>query len=909
MKNLNSKWQEADESFFRKMVITVFAYNASYALVYFLLEARLSALILFVTGSIYTPVILLLEKSGHKNMARLSLCWSALIYIYATPFGIRLGMSTDYYYLVALMLPALLFDPAQKGNIIFGMIICPLVWAFQTWGPLPEFSSYWSPASFPVELFNKVNFLGATLLVTLFLTYFITRFLRVNAELLKTSEHQNHILEGAGLGSWDWDLTTGVILYDRRWCKMLGLDLPSASANFSTWESRLHPIDRIKATAEIRSYLAGETTLYESINRMLHADGSWVWILSRGRVSERDPSGKPLRFTGTHFEITQYKEIEELSSNLQKMAKIGGWELDPSTETTKWTDETYRIHGLPVGRPTNTIGGISFFLPGDQSKIRDQISRCIQGDPYRDTYEFIDANGLQKWVEVMGEPVFDSHGKVLKLRGTIQDITEKKRTQEEFKKTSKELEQFFNLAPDLLCIGGMDGWFKKTNPAFTTLLGYSPEELSAEPFLKFIHPDDVNFTAAKTENLVLGIPTVNFENRYRCRDGSYKTLSWSASPDLPTGLFYAAARDITKIRDSEERLAEAQRVARIGSWSLEVATKNIRWSNQMYELFQKDIASGPPSLEGYHSTIHPDDQAHWKETLENCITNRVPFRIRFKTMFSDKFLWIEAIGSPRLDSQGVVVEISGTCQDISELVLAEDLSKFERAKSVQSAKLASLGEMSAGIAHEINNPLTIISGNIAILGKYANDPERLKAKTDILQRAVERISKIVNGLKKFSRTSDKNKHRPHALAEIAKEAVFLSEFKAKRSSVTVEFDPQSDSEIFCDEIEIEQVLINLINNGIDAVINLEERWVSVKLFEKKDKIILQVRDSGNGIDPKIQKRLFEPFFTTKSVGEGTGLGLSIVRGILDEHNATIEILRNEPNTCFEIRFEKVRTDS
>ena len=106
-------------------------------------------------------------------------------------------------------------------------------------------------------------------------------------------------------------------------------------------------------------------------------------------------------------------------------------------------------------------------------------------------------------------------------------------------------------------------------------------------------------------------------------------------------------------------------------------------------------------------------------------------------------------------------------------------------------------------------------------------------------------------------------------------------------------------------------MVNLINNAIDAVKKNSTKWVQVDLFEDGTAIILQVRDSGTGLSEEAQKKLFQPFFTTKPVGQGTGLGLSIVKGILDEHQATIEVITTEPNTCFEIRFKKaeVRQDA
>lgn len=226
----------------------------------------------------------------------------------------------------------------------------------------------------------------------------------------------------------------------------------------------------------------------------------------------------------------------------------------------------------------------------------------------------------------------------------------------------------------------------------------------------------------------------------------------------------------------------------------------------------------------------------------------------------------------------------------------------EKAKSIHASKLASLGEMSAGIAHEINNPLAIIVGTIPLLKTYANDATKLASKLDTIAKASFRIEKIVKGLRKFSRTSETNVHKPEDLATIVSEALTITESKSKRYSTPVTVEIGSNLTIQCDSIEIEQVLINLINNAIDAVKNLPEKWVRISGFKDGDQIVLQVMDSGQGISKEIEEKLFQPFFTTKPVGEGTGLGLSISKGILDQHKASFALNRNFKNTCFEIRF-------
>jgi hypothetical protein len=140
------------------------------------------------------------------------------------------------------------------------------------------------------------------------------------------------------------------------------------------------------------------------------------------------------------------------------------------------------------------------------------------------------------------------------------------------------------------------------------------------------------------------------------------------------------------------------------------------------------------------------------------------------------------------------------------------------------------------------------------------------------------------------------------LCVISKEVLLLTDAKSKQHSVPVTLDCNTHASILCDEVEIEQVLVNLVNNSVDAIKSNQDKWIKVKIFEEGTFVVLTVTDSGTGIPDHIRNKLFEPFFTTKKVGEGTGLGLSITKGILDEHKATISLVSNSPNTCFELKF-------
>lgn len=247
----------------------------------------------------------------------------------------------------------------------------------------------------------------------------------------------------------------------------------------------------------------------------------------------------------------------------------------------------------------------------------------------------------------------------------------------------------------------------------------------------------------------------------------------------------------------------------------------------------------------------------------------------------------------------------GIAKDISKELEMKNNLEQEKSKALLNAKLASIGEMSAGIAHEINNPLAIIMGNLEVLSvKLSNLPEAI-TRIKTINKSIQRIEKIVSNLKKFSRVNLSKERKEQSLNEIINVIVPLVGIKANKLNVQIETKMDNFIFIKCDMIEIEQVFINLVHNSIDAIKNLPERWVKIHCFQEHGKAFVRIIDSGNGIPKEIEDKIFQPFFTTKPVGEGTGLGLSITNGILQEHGSKLVINKSFPNTCFEFCFEIV----
>ncbi|AYF45316.1 GHKL domain protein [Halobacteriovorax sp. BALOs_7] len=201
---------------------------------------------------------------------------------------------------------------------------------------------------------------------------------------------------------------------------------------------------------------------------------------------------------------------------------------------------------------------------------------------------------------------------------------------------------------------------------------------------------------------------------------------------------------------------------------------------------------------------------------------------------------------------------------------------IQKERSLVSERLASLGQMAAGIAHEINNPLFIISGNIARLKRQLGD-DSSKA-NDFLSKidnATTRISEIVTSMKTLSRSDSLNEKEFVEVKELESIVGTICNSRLTEKNIEMSFHYEDGHRVYANKTQLYQVLVNLINNSIDAVENLDERFIHVKFFNTESKQIVEVVDSGDGIPQEIVHRIMDPFFTTKDVNKGTGLGLSL----------------------------------
>ncbi|HTJ51488.1 MAG TPA: PAS domain S-box protein [Cyclobacteriaceae bacterium] len=239
---------------------------------------------------------------------------------------------------------------------------------------------------------------------------------------------------------------------------------------------------------------------------------------------------------------------------------------------------------------------VQLYHPEDAPRIFEAVDRALsKRESFHLTYRLANKSGEWRWVEEMGIGVYHDDALIL-IEGFINDITAQKLAEEELQKVADENYRIFNSIINLTVIAGFDGYFKRVNPSWTTLLGWSQEELCAKPFIEFVHPDDIDPTYQATVHITEGNNLQTFENRYQCKDGSYKWLLWGSASDTRRNLIYASAVDITERKKFEEELL-------ISKKNLEAAADKLQKQNDQLNEFAHIISHNLRSPVGNIKTL------------------------------------------------------------------------------------------------------------------------------------------------------------------------------------------------------------------------------------------------------------------------------------------------------------------
>jgi PAS domain S-box-containing protein len=325
--------------------------------------------------------------------------------------------------------------------------------------------------------------------------------------------------------------------------------------------------------------------------------------------------------------------------------------------------------------------------------------------------------------------------------------------------------------------------------------------------------------------------------------------------------------------------------------------------DEIWESPREELKTNPRA---FLNTIVPEDRSMvMRSFLEH---RKGPFEKFYRLKRPNgKIRWIKDRSFPVKNETGEIYRIVGFAEDITALREMQERLEISRAQAASNAKFAALGEMASGIAHEINNPLTVIQGLAQQLKeseKGGNWPSpELRDSLETIEKMSVRISSIVKGLRTFSRHTEEDPMASASLTAILQETVAICSPCLQAAGVRLSMSfPREDFILSCRPSEISQVLLNLLNNAKDAASSSAEKFIVVGVRSAGGKLSVEVEDSGPGVPEGIQEKIFQPFFTTKEVGAGTGLGLSISRSIVEAHGGRLFLDSSSRRTKFVVEL-------
>lgn len=499
-------------------------------------------------------------------------------------------------------------------------------------------------------------------------------------------------------------------------------------------------------------------------------------------------------------------------------------------------------------------------------------------------------------------------------------IAERRSAEEALREKSEELEGYFTFSLDLLCIANSRGEFVRLNPEWEKILGYPPAELDGRSFLELVHPDDLQATLDAISVLSSQQDVLNFENRYRCADGSYRWIEWRSRQK--DDLIYAVARDITDRKKTDEMLKAS-----------EATFRNIVQASPMgihlYRLEDEDrlvFVGGNPAAD---RLLNVDNRQFIGKAIEEAFPSlrdtEIPLRYRRAAQFGESWQTEQVEYTDGKVSGAFEVYVfqmspgnaAVLFNEITSRKQAEEERQNLQMQLIQAQKMESVGRLAGGVAHDFNNMLGVILG-LTELTLAQVDPELpLFANLQEIRKAAERSTELTRQLLTFAR---KQTIEPKVLnLNETVEAMLKMLGRLIGEDIDLIWKPgRNILQVNVDPSQVDQLLVNLGVNARDAIEGVGKITIETDAaqfdeafcadhpgFVPGDYVQLAVSDNGCGMGPETLSLVFEPFFTTKEMGKGTGLGLASVYGMVKQNNGFINVY-SEPGqgTTFKVYFPR-----
>ena len=762
--------------------------------------------------------------------------------------------------------------------------------------------------------------------------------------IAEKKEELELVLEGARLGTWNWNIASGHVEFNERFCTMLGYEPGELKHHVEIWKVLRHPDDEAYVQPVLEAHLSGITAFYSTEHRLRHKSGQWIWVHDTGKVLQRDQAGKPLRAFGIHLDITERKEsIRLLAQAKEESDTIIRNFLDTlivvSTDLNiiRVNQATCDLLGFNekelIGRNVSELfhdseahvhSVFSFYTDRHQQQLENKqelrnIELC---------YRHKDGNRLPMSFNI--SMLLDDDGAFTGVVAGAKDVSNLRLALDQIALQKEYIETLFDIVPEGLLALSPSREVVKQNRAFNQILhtwserlGMTPEDCTSSLIEKILAKQSTN------ETFTISFKRDTTTAYFRCSATILSVLEGVAS--------VVSIEDITDERKAEEeRRLLATVIEQIGDSIIIGGTDEI--IQYVNPAALKNSGFNENELVGSAPHLFWDGliEASVITELRNTVANGQIWNGHYKSRRKDASLIEEDVTiSPVRNEEGALTHYVIIKRDITEM------TNLQR-QLLQAQKLEAIGQLAAGIAHEINSPMQYVQNNVTFFAQAFNELQPLldevgKTERSLLTAAttalletinldfllqeipesinethdgINRVVKIVSAMKEFSHPSgndkvatDLNRALENTITVCRNEWKYVAE-------MSIDFDPDLPL-VPCFPDQLNQVILNLLINASHAIQDYNKSDTQgtlgrIAIITRREGawVVIEVSDSGGGIPEAIQQRIFDPFFTTKEVGKGTGQGLAIAHDIIvNKHDGQIDFTSTPgQGTTFLIRL-------
>ncbi|ARO33927.1 multi-sensor signal transduction multi-kinase nodulation NodV-like protein (plasmid) [Rhizobium sp. NXC14] len=757
-------------------------------------------------------------------------------------------------------------------------------------------------------------------------------------ETLRRSEQQlQQMIDAVPVRIWSVEPAGGSIYFNKRYqdhfrAVIADFDADGEPRIDELLQQLIHPDEAPDVQRTLRKcFESGSGTAMRF--RWLEKDGVYRWAECRVEP-RRDDDGKVVQWYGVSLDVDEevraleaLRDRERELSQLVDMVPVHIARMAPNGEPTFFSRRTLQSIGMDdvaawdkpdLSRLAVLIGATVH--PDDGPRMREVLGRALAtGEPYTIKYRRRHADGAYRWMEGRAEPLRDQNGTIVQWYAAAVDIDDEVRAQQALRERERELSQLVDIVPSLLWRLNADGEPTFFNKRLINFLGpdiANPEKPGMNRLSAIIeaaiHPDDAeSLSEALKHSFATG---ERFSKQYRLRraDGVYRWVRGSAEPLRDESgqiiQWYGLTHDIDDQLRIEQELRERER----SLWQIvetlpamidcaapdgEPVYRNPQLRDFLGYRLEALDGTGKSRLDGtLDAGVHPDDVAGVKENYAHSLRTGEPYARRHRLRrFDGEYRWVETRAAPMRNAEGAIVQWNVICLDIDGEVRAEEDLRQAREGLARASQVASLAELSASIAHEVNQPLAAVVANSHACQRWlmAEPPNMERA-----QRTIERIIRDANSAADvvsriralFKQSADRRVHT--TMPDIVNEGrnLMADEMARRHARMVLQIDGNLPP-ISVDRTQIQQVLINLIRNGMEAMEAIAgDRVIEVRVRHIGNAVQTEVSDHGQGIE--FPEKMFEPFFTTKE--DGMGMGLAICRSIVELHGGRLWAEQNNP---------------